>query len=91
MKTFETVWNDSEKVVSKIYQNSSVEDLSKLMIHLINEYNLLSKSDLPEEIKSSLKNRHIGEIVFLLSGITQKDNINVYSVLKNETSMNGDP
>ena len=88
IKHFETLWDESEALVSKIHEKSSHDDLIKLISNLTNDYKEMHSSNLPDEVKSSLKTRYMGEIIFLLSALSQRDNINVYAALKEELFLN---
>jgi hypothetical protein len=85
---FEQVWHSSEELVSKIHKNTSTEDLIRLITNLLDGYRGLGSSDLQKEIKTSLLGRHMGEIMFLLTAISARDNINVWQSLSEELKLN---
>jgi hypothetical protein len=88
IKHFEDLWVDAENLSKEVYKNSSIENLLKSISDLLNEYKETNSSELPEEVKKSLKNRYIGEITFILTSISEKENIDVYGALKNEMTLN---
>jgi hypothetical protein len=88
-KHFEDLWNESEQLVSKLHKDTSTEDLIKLITNLLVDYKDMSTSTIiPDEVKKSLKNRYMGEIVFLLTCVSLRDNINVYASLMEELRLN---
>lgn len=88
IKHFETIWNESEELISKVHKNTSTEDLISLITNLFSDYKEMITSSIPDEVKKSLRNRYMGEIIFLITGISARDNINVYASLIEELRLN---
>lgn len=87
VKHFEHLWEESEKVISRSHKDKSTNELVVLITDLLEDYKKLDASEMPDEIKISLRKRYMGEIVFLITGISVKDNINVYAALAEELAM----
>jgi hypothetical protein len=73
---FEDIWNESESFHSK--ESFSFEEL-ELKIKI---YQLLDSTNLSEEDKNKAKEIAFGEILFTLTNLSLKDNINVFEALK---------
>jgi hypothetical protein len=86
--SFEDLWEKSEDMASKIHKTSTLTDIINQISNLLNNYDKICSSDISQEVMSSLKKRYVGEILFLISAISHKDNINIYEVLQEELSMN---
>lgn len=95
---FEELWNKSEDISSKIHKDTNIQDLLKIISNLTEDYKKLHLLEIspdvnavlgerPEEIKSDMKKRYMGEIVFILTAISAKENINVYSSLQEEIKL----
>ena len=87
-KHFEHLWEECESLSNNIYKDDSVEKVIEEIKSLLNDYKEIDGSNNPNEIKLSVKNRYLGEIVFLLTTLSIKDNINVYAALKEELILN---
>jgi hypothetical protein len=85
---FEDIWCSAEKVSSKQQSEKSTADILKSITVCLDAYWELGSSSLPEEIKTSLRARQMGEIVFLLTAISERDNVNVWVALENELKLN---
>ena len=85
---FEELYEKSEQISSNIHKNTTTEDLIKLITNLLADYKDINLSTITDEVKNSLKNRYMGEVVFLLTAISVRDNINVYAALKQEMNLN---
>jgi hypothetical protein len=81
---FEQLWDQSEAHIAKTHAHTHTSELIVLISALLEEYKKLSSSDIPEEVKVSLKKKYLGEIMFYITGISAKDNINVYAALKEQ-------
>lgn len=79
---FENLWEDAEKIASEKYKESSIEHLSSFLNLKLADYNDLDSIEQAGEIKLALKQKCLGEIIFILSALSSKDNINVYAALK---------
>lgn len=78
---FEDLWEKSENVHKGTDQDqqSIINEISmKLSLYLI-----IDEKDIPKEDKESLKKLAFGEILFSLTNLSLRDNINVYEVLQN--------
>lgn len=85
LKHFEQLWEESEQLASKVH---ATNDVMTLINGLLKDYTDLSTLELPDEVKSSLRKRYMGEIVFLLTALSARDNINVYAALSEEMKLN---
>lgn len=79
---FEELWEQCEK----FYQESKlIADSQSLLEELDLKLNLYkaidSKKDIPEEERQKVKSRVLGEILLTLTGLSLKDNVNVYEAL----------
>lgn len=78
---FEDLWNKSEE-----YHISSDESLIAILEELMMKIELYKNIELRSEIspeeKSKIKNFSLGEILFTLTKISLKDNINTFEALK---------
>ncbi len=79
---FENLWDQCEKFHQ---ENTNVQDLQPVIDALIMKVNLYkalnSQKDIPGEEMQKLKSRTLGELVFALTCISLKDNINVFESL----------
>lgn len=85
---FEELWEQSEILTSKLHKNSTINNIINQISNLLNDYNKLHTLCLSDDVVSSLKKRYMGEIVFLITSLSHKDNINVYAALQEEISTN---
>lgn len=89
IKHFETLWGESEALVSKAHQESTIEEIIFLISELLSDYKETNASSIiPDEVKKSLKKRYMGEIIYLFSALSARDDINVYAALMEELKMN---
>jgi hypothetical protein len=80
---FEELWEKSEQYHN---QNSSEDSPEEILNEVVLKINLLKaievKTDLPKEETEQAKSRLLGEILFSLTNLSLKDNINVFEALK---------
>lgn len=88
MLHFEELYEQSEKLATKIHQTETTTELIASIMSVLNDYKDLATSKLPDEVKASLRNRYMGEIMFLFTAISMKDNVNVYAALQEEMRLN---
>lgn len=88
IKPFSQLWEESEKLVSKVHKDTSTNEILKLITSLLNDYKDMDLSEINDDVKKSIKNRYIGEILFLLTYLSSKDGINVYKSLMEEILLN---
>lgn len=88
IKHFEQLWDESEQLTSKVHAAKSNNEILNSILALLNDYKDISTMDVPIELKTSLKHRHMGEIMFLITSIAARDNINVYAALMEEMKLN---
>ena len=84
---FETLYNQAEEVSAQKYKDKSSEEIKKQISELLGSY-VESETVGSEEITNSLKNRYLGEIMFLITYLSHKDKINIYSSLKEQIIIN---
>lgn len=77
---FEDLWEKCENS-----HTQSLSDSPTIIDELILKLNLykaiISKNDIPEEDFKKIKSHTLGEILFTLTNLSLKDNINVYEAL----------
>jgi len=83
IKHFETLWEEAEKLSSGMYKDMPTDELIKFVNDLLTGYSEASQIE-SKEISDSLKNKQIGEIVFILTALSLRDNINVYAALQEQ-------
>lgn len=76
---FEELWERCEKFHQEASSDSSLMD--ELMMK-VNLYKVIDqKTEVPEEERQKLKSRAMGEILLTLTGMSLKDNVNVFEAL----------
>lgn len=86
-KPFDQVWEDAEKISSKQYENQPRSKIVEEITALLNDY-LKTENIEMEEIKKSLRNRYLGELIYLITALSFMDNVNVYTALQQEIIVN---
>lgn len=84
---FEKVWCKSETIANSKYKNDKLKIFEELTSS-IKDYVEFSKSseNISEEVKNAMHSRQLGAILFILTGLSATDNINVWKSLENEMS-----
>jgi hypothetical protein len=78
---FEELWEQCEKYHTSITGVSTIIDELLLKINL---YQTIDKRvEIPEDDRKKIKSRTMGEILFTITSLSIKDNINVYEALNN--------
>ena len=81
--TFEDLWNDAETTMAPETQQCSLQEIIKELEAKLSIFNTVSQNtSMKEEDRLALKARVFGKIMIVLTKLTLKDNINVYSVLQ---------
>jgi hypothetical protein len=76
---FEELWERCEKLHQETQGEASLMD--ELMMK-VNLYKVIDqKTEVPEDERQKLKSRAMGEILLTLTGLSLKDNINVFEAL----------
>jgi hypothetical protein len=88
IKHFETLWEEGEKLALKQYKDVPNLKLIQDMIELLKSMEDMEMSDASQEAKISWNNRRIGEFLFMISAVSARQYINVYSSLKEEILLN---
>jgi hypothetical protein len=82
---FEELWEKCEEFHNKKPYN---EDLSNIIDEVVIKLNLIKiiniKSEISEEDKHASVEKILGSVLFLLTKISVKENINVYKILLDE-------
>jgi hypothetical protein len=79
---FEVLWVRSEEFQKKTGTISDVPVLLEELGLKITLYKAIdAKTEIPEEDRQKVKSRLLGEILLTLTGLSFKDNINVYEAL----------
>lgn len=84
MKSFQIMWEESELLSKKVLEGASDTELLSLIVDLVNDYKKISSENYPDEIKNSIKKRYMGELLFYITAVSARDNINVYAALKEQ-------
>lgn|SRR5574337_47364 len=78
---FEELWEQCENFYKDTNLISNVPNLLEELTLKINLYKAMDKSDLPKEEQQKAKSRLLGEILLTLTGLSFKDNVDVYEAL----------
>lgn len=79
---FEELWEQCELLHQKeINEKTTLVLVDELMMKLKLYQHLDSKTELPPEELQSIKSRTMGEILWTLTKLSMKDNINVFEAL----------
>ena len=79
---FEELWVKCEDFQKDAAAGTTVQSIIEEMSMKINLYKAIdSKEEIPEEDRKKVKSRILGEILLTLTGLSLKDNINVYEAL----------
>lgn len=79
---FEELWVKSENFQKDTGKVSDVPILLEELSLKLNLYKAIdSKTQIPEEDRQKIKSRLLGEILLTLTGLSFKDNVNVYEAL----------
>ncbi len=81
---FETLFEQAEKVSIQTNKSLNDEQILDQLLDLISTIKQYYKAEFAPEIKSALIKRSLGEILFFISTISMRENIDVYSALKDE-------
>jgi len=84
IKSFEQLWNEVEKRSLQVNKNDDSIHLLKGINVILDEIqnNLDKDNELPEDIKSSITSDLIGELLYNISTITARENVNIWLALK---------
>lgn len=88
IKHFETIWQEAENISSKKLETDNTSNIATEIADLCDNLSAVDEMNADPSAKSSLKKRYIGEILFHLTAISAKENINVYAVLKEQILLN---
>lgn len=77
---FEDLWELSEKIATGSFRDKSSDDLLNKINELVLDFKGIETY--PNSIKTEMKKQIIGEILFVLTGISIKENLDVYLALK---------
>jgi hypothetical protein len=79
---FEELWEKCENFQKEINSNGNSQSLIDELMFKINLYKAIdAKTEMPEEDRQKIKFRTLGEVLLTLTGLSFKDNINVYDAL----------
>lgn len=90
IKHWEAMWTDAETLAAQTHANKTVEYILEEMIPVINDLkgftntlNVVATEILhSEEIRKSMTKKLIGELLYLVSAVSIRENVDVYSALK---------
>lgn len=86
-KHFETVWHEAELLTAKKFKDTSATIIIEKIKTLLGSYNELNTFAESTDIRNTLKKKYMGEIIFLLSALSMRDDVNVWAALVDETTM----
>ena len=79
---FEELWTKAERLHQDYIKNETGVSIADELQLKVNLYRAISqKEGIPEEEKSELQSRTIGEILLTLTKLSLKDNLDVYKAL----------
>lgn len=79
---FEHLWEKSENFQKEALDHNSIQNIIEELMIKINLYKAIdAKVEIPKEDAQKVKSRTMGEILLTLTGLSLKDNINVYEAL----------
>lgn len=81
---FENLWEAAEKIASNKYGKLNDNEIMNELTLSITAYEKALTTDLSDDIRNEFKKRILGHMVFIMTAISAKENINVYAVLKEE-------
>lgn len=84
---FESLWEMAEKVSIQSQAAFTTDQVIDDIIETTGNLKSFNKPELADEIKTALKKRAIGEVLFLITTLSQREGIDVYSALKDEMSL----
>lgn len=79
---FEELWVKCEDFQKDAVGNNTIQNMLEELSLKANLYKAIdTKTEIPEEDRQKVKSRLLGEILLTLTGLSLKDNINVYDSL----------
>lgn len=79
---FEELWEHCENLCKSSISDSSVSVLVDELMMKLKLYQILdAKTEMPEEERANAKSRTMGEILWAMTKLSLKDNINVFEAL----------
>lgn len=88
IKHFEQLYVEAEELSSETYKDKSTSDLLEDISSICLAMKSVLDSSANEGIKSSLKNRFIGELLFMVTAITSKGDIDSFKELNTQIQIN---
>lgn len=84
--SFQQLWENAEEVSKKLFDTTP-----PILVELVSQVSRLNEAfaNKDSEDNKHLKARLIGEVVFLLTALTQKEDVNVYKLLSDQVFLNG--
>ena len=84
--TFASLWNFSETIASKQYAG---KDISAILAELTEVVREFGENNLPmKELEAPLRKRQIGLMLYLVSLLSARTDVNVFAALKEEVDVN---
>lgn len=80
IKHFEHLWEQCEEHHASHKTDSSAEIIEELLAKVA-LYQVISSKEMPEEDMKKIKSHALGEILFTLTNLSLKDNVNVFEAL----------
>src|SRR5229473_2835616 len=81
---YEELWERAEIIAAQINKPIPTNDILTNIVDTANNIKKYDQSEFADEIKSALKKRAIGELLFLITTISDREKIDVYAALKDE-------
>jgi len=87
---FEALWNNAEEITHKMYYGADTMQIIKDLEDQVARLRQIQESNVMPEIKLALKQQKLGEIIFTITALTKRDDINIYEHLQKEMLVNMD-
>ena len=78
------MWEKAENIAVQTNKLISTNDILTNIADIANNIKKYDQSEFADEIKAALKKRAIGELLFLIATISDREKIDVYAALKDE-------
>jgi hypothetical protein len=85
---YEDLWMNAEKLAQSLYQTTTNTELFDKIKNILTAITEVDSSKIPNDAKSEMKRRFIGEVLFLLTAFSAKEDIDVYGALKDQLFAN---
>ena len=87
IKHFEDVWNESESLAARKYKDAPASVIIEKIKTLLGSYDALNTFAESMDVRNTLKRKYMGEILFLISALSIRDDVNIWEALVGEVVM----